>query len=181
MNTLSKHPSHGFSLIEVVIVVVIIGILATIAVPKFADASSGRRLSAASKVIQADLEIVKKRARATSKPHTIKFYPDQEFYVVVEGTDVARENIVLYRDLSIEPYSLEINRTNLGSGQVSIITPFGDVSPGFTVQIRDQGTDVNVVVSGVASTGDAITDSAPDGDTLIIELDAGGLGIKFGL
>ena len=144
---------HGFSMIELVIVIVIIGSISTIAVPKFADAGSGRRLSAAKKTLIADVETAKLRARATSKIHVIKFYPDENRYIIFEGEDLKRESIVLVQDFDEEPYSVEINRTNLGADPYAVITAYGDVSPGFRIGILENGTEITVDIDGVSDVG----------------------------
>ena len=162
MHSSNKPTERGFSLIEVVIVVTIIGIIATIAVPKFADAGSGRRLSAAQKVLRADIATAKLRARATSKVHAIKFYPDDEYYVIIEGTTVKPSAIIIKRDLSADPYRVGIKRTSLGVVPYSIITPFGDLSPAFSVTVDDQGIEIPVSFDGIASTGLTVVDTVVD-------------------
>ena len=140
-------------MIELVIVVAITGIIAAIAVPRFGDASSGRRLQAARSTILNDIETAKLRARATSKQHVIKFYPDQEMYVIVEGNEVKRDAIVLSRKLSDDPYNLGIHRTDLGGDMVAVITPFGDLSPPVELQIIDNKTTIIISLEGIADTG----------------------------
>jgi prepilin-type N-terminal cleavage/methylation domain-containing protein len=154
--------NRGFSLFELVIVITIIGVILTIAVPKFANADSGRRLSASKKTLLADIEMVKLRARATSKPHVIKFYPDEEIYIILEGTDIRKEAIVLSRDFKEDPYSLGISRTNIGVNEYATITAYGDVSPQFRVWFEDDGIEVKVVVNGIADVGLVLTDTILD-------------------
>jgi len=152
--TIKRHTkNHAFSMIELVVVISITAIIATIAVPKFADASSGRRLSTASKTLNSDIQWTKIRSRATSKTHVIKFYPSENRYIIVQGTEVKREAIVLTRDFDDDPFNLSIKRTNLTGDLVVVVSPFGDLSPAFTVGLFDQGTEITVEFEGVASLG----------------------------
>jgi len=145
--------AHAFSMIELVVVVSITAIVATIAVPKFAESGSGRRLSTASKTLTSDIQWTKIRTRATSKTHTIKFYPSENRYIIVEGTDVKREAIVLTRDFDDDPFNLSIKRTSLTGDLVVVVSPFAQLSPAFTVGLLDQGTEITVAFDGIASLG----------------------------
>lgn len=149
----------GFTIVELVIVMVIIGAVSAIAIPRFADAGSGRRLAAASRTLIADIEHIKLVARSSSKTHIIKFYPADEMYVIVKGTEVNRNSIVLVRVLSDSPFAAGINRTSLGANQFAVINPLGELSPGFTVGLLVNGVEKSVVVDGGASSPVSVTDT----------------------
>ena len=151
-------------MMELVIVITIIGVMSTIAIPKFADAGSGRRLSSARKVLVSDIESTKIRARATAKIHIIKFYKDENRYIIFEGKELSRSAIVLVRDFDEDPYSVGIRDTSLGADSYAVITVYGDVSPGFTVGIIDNKTEIQAVIAGIADVGLSATDSISDDD-----------------
>jgi len=153
MDVTAQSSPRAFSMIELVIVVAITGIVAAIAVPKFADAGSGRRISAAKRTLIADVEMAQLRARATSKAHVIKFYPDENSYIIVEGTDIKRESVILTRDFDPDPYSIGINRTSLGTNQYAVISAFGDISPTFVVGLIHDNIETAVIFTGVADLG----------------------------
>lgn len=169
MNTRHHIKSHGFSMIEMVIVVTIIGIMATIAIPKFADAGSGRRLSSAKRTLIGDIESAQLRARATSKVHVVKFYPSENRYIIFEGEDVRREAAILVRDFDEEPYTLGLNRTNLGGDEYAVISVYGDITPGFSVGLLDDGIEIAVVIGGVADFGVTPTLTITDGEATGID------------
>lgn len=139
----------GFSLIEVVIVVAIIAIITTIAMPKFASAGAGRRLQAAINVLYDDIENAQLRARATSKTHLIKFYPAQNQYVIVEGDEVRRESVVLIRDFDDAPYELNLVSTDLGGDEILVVTPYGILSPSCNIDISEEGITKRISFEGI--------------------------------
>ncbi len=153
MHKESKANRTGFSLIELVIVVAIMAVIAAIAVPRFADAASGRSLQSAKNIILDDLERVKMRARATKKQHVIQFLPSSEMYIIAEGDTIRSDTIVFARDLSDSPYGVQIHRTNRSGDNTAIITPFGDLSPSVRVQITDGTNSINVDLEGIPDTG----------------------------
>lgn len=177
MNRLARQ--HGFSLIELVIVITIIGIIAAIAAPRYADAETGRRLQGAKNTILADIEFAKRRARATSTTHVIKFYPSDDMYVIAEGTEITRSSIRLTRNLDLDPFKVELSRTNLGANPVAVITAFGDVSPGFTLGVLKNGIEISVVVAGIGNPGLTVVDSLIASD--IVDANATDGLIKAGL
>ncbi len=162
MDRQSRQHRTGFSLLELVIVVTIMGIIAAIAVPRFGEASEGRRLQAARNILLDDIQAAKLRARATSKQHVIQFYPDKEMYAIFEGNEIKGGALVLSRTLSEDPFNIEIHRTNLTGDLVAIITPFGDLSPPFRIQLIENSTTLTVNLDGIADTGKSVvvTDSA---------------------
>jgi prepilin-type N-terminal cleavage/methylation domain-containing protein len=145
--------SHaGFSLVELVIVVSIMAVIAAIAVPRFADASSGRRLQAAKSAILHDIERAKLRARATSTDHILQFYPDRETYIITEGDTVSADAIILARNLSEDPLNIQIQATNLSGDNNATITPYGDLTPSVRIRITDGSNYINVDLPGITIT-----------------------------
>lgn len=170
-------------MIEVVMVIIIMGIIAAIAAPKFADAGTGRRLSAGQKLIEKDIEIVKLRARATGKPHLIVFYPADDMYVAFEGTEVIRNAIVLARDLSDSTLELDLSRTNLGGDEDIFVSELGELEKDFTVGIMDQGIEKLIAFTGVGFSRPSVTetDSVVEIRTGVLDLSVGGDGLRLGL
>ncbi len=151
MHNQSHAQRNGFSLIELVIVVSIMAVVAAIAVPRFTDASSGRRLQAAKNAIIHDIERAKIRARATSTNHVIQFYPDRETYIITEGDTVSEDAIILARNLSDEPLNIQIQATNLSGDNNATITPYGDLTPGVRIRITDGSNFINVDFPGIST------------------------------
>lgn len=88
MKTIKKQ--KGFTLIELIIVVIILGILAVTAAPKFLDASSDAQEAAIDGVrgsLQAAVQIVRSRARLDSKGSDAYDGTDDET-VTLDGTSI---------------------------------------------------------------------------------------------
>ena len=173
---------RGFSLIEMTLVIVIMGVIVAIAAPRFADASTGRRLSGAQRVIEKDVEMVQLRARATGIPHVIAFYPDSELIVAFEGLDINRDAIVFSRDLSNEGLAVDLSRTNIGGDENIVVSQLGYLEKDFTVGILHGGIEKSIAFTGVGftrptvTTTDTVTDIQSKVATLVSELTKG-LGI----
>jgi prepilin-type N-terminal cleavage/methylation domain-containing protein len=103
MTTIAKYkPTRGFSLVELVMVVVIISVLAGIAGPRFASAAARARAQAAADCLASDFSLAREQARATSAPYRISFDTLADRYTLGSGADA---RVV---DLSIEPYTCDL-------------------------------------------------------------------------
>ena len=176
MNT-TRHSTTraAFSMIEVIMVIFVLGIIATIAAPRFADAGSGRRLQAAESLIQKDIEIVKLRARATGQMHLLRFYPADDMYVAFEGAEVKRDAIVLARVLSDSTLEIDLSRTNIGGDEDIFVSELGKLEKDFSIGIKDQGIEKVISFTGVGFTRPSVTET----DSLL-EIETGVLDIKVG-
>jgi len=183
MSTRLSTTRPAFSMIELVLVVVIMGIIVTIAAPRFADAGSGRRLNAATSVIERDINAIQLRAKASGKVHTLKFYPDDEMYVAFEGTDINRNAIVLSRQLDADPLSVGLSRTNIGGDETIVISAFGEFEKSFTVRVIDEGIEKEVQFTATGFTRDVVTESDDvlEIKTGILDLSLGEGGLKLDL
>ncbi len=73
----------GFTLIEMMVVIGIIGVIIALAVPSFGAMQRRARIRAAAQEIAQDLRQIRERALSTSIPHQIGFNPGTREYVVI--------------------------------------------------------------------------------------------------
>jgi type II secretion system protein H len=76
-------PGGGFTLIEVILVVLIIGIAAAVVVPMMSSAGS-LQIRAAANMVAADLEYAKSMAISRGQPYSVVFDKTTEKYQVVD-------------------------------------------------------------------------------------------------
>jgi prepilin-type N-terminal cleavage/methylation domain-containing protein len=77
--------SRGFTLVEIIMVVVLISILAVSVVPKFTD-TSAISLQGGAAMVRADIRYTQELAMSTHAPKTITFTTSDTFYTVVSQT-----------------------------------------------------------------------------------------------
>jgi len=82
----------GFTLIELIVVIVILGIAAAIVVP-MASSASGMQLRAAANMVAADLEYAKSLAIGTGQKHSWEFV-DSKSYKIVDASGATVEHPV---------------------------------------------------------------------------------------
>lgn len=83
----SAGTSHGFTMIEIMVVVVILAITAMLAVPMLSSASSVQLRSAAN-MIAADLEYAKSMAISRQKNYTVVFNELSESYQIEDANGI---------------------------------------------------------------------------------------------
>jgi Tfp pilus assembly protein FimT len=87
MTALRKGFRHGpaaFTLIEIMIIVLVLVIGAMVVIPSIGSAGN-TEVVAASRVLQADLEVARSMALTTQTSHSVVFSPDLQSYKVVAG------------------------------------------------------------------------------------------------
>jgi len=138
----------GFSLLEVVLVLAIIGIAAAVAAPRYGRATGRYRADLAARRIVADLRLAQSCARAASSARTVSFSTATEQYQLlnVPSPDgVPGDYIVV---LSAEPYSADLTSVNFSGGSQVIFSGWGLPSNGGTVVVSAGSEQRTIVVDG---------------------------------
>jgi len=122
----SRGPTcRGFSLAELVVVLIIIGIWASIAVPRVANSITYHRAEAAGTRIVRDIALTQARAKATSTSQKIAFDVAADCYTVsgIQHLDHSTEEYVV--DMAGPPYEARVLFVNFGEDQELIYDGYG--------------------------------------------------------
>jgi prepilin-type N-terminal cleavage/methylation domain-containing protein len=153
----------AFTLAELVIVVMIIGVLAAVAVPTFFESLLFHQVESAARRVKADLELARQTARLTSTSQSLTF--NGSGYALSSGIrslDNPLDDYVV--DLSAEPFYLErVTADFSGAGAVSF-DGYGAPTSGGTVELELKSLKCTVTLDEV--TGEVtITSGHSDGRT----------------
>ena len=84
MKTFNK---TGFTLLELMIVVAVIGIVSAIAAPNYIDYMAERRLKGAARMVMSDLMLARQKAVSQNHEFKIFFNGDQITYTILDDTN----------------------------------------------------------------------------------------------
>ncbi len=145
--------SRGFTLVEVVIVVLILGILAAVAAPRFAGALHRARAEEAAKRIQVDLGYAREKAISSSSPLTVSFTPLTDDYTIPVLADLNRPGRQYAVALNSSPYNAALVSATLGGDGDVQFDRYGIPDSGGTITVESGGYQQTVTVN--ADTGKA--------------------------
>lgn len=109
----------GFSMIEVIVSVAIIGILAAVAAPRLGRGLNAYQIEAAAERVAADLRLITEYSRNRGNSQTITVYPDRNSYSF-SGLSVNGQNEPYVVELSAAPYEAGIQSVTPESGRVTV-------------------------------------------------------------
>ncbi|MBW2570636.1 MAG: prepilin-type N-terminal cleavage/methylation domain-containing protein [Deltaproteobacteria bacterium] len=128
---------HGFTLIEIIMVIVIIGILAFVAIQKY-SAKSDISLATAADMIRSDIRSVQALAMAQHASKTLTFSSSTQYsFQKVGGADETRNLTNIFKgEISFSPVPANITFNSLGeptAGYSTIIIKTGSTTKTLTV------------------------------------------------
>lgn len=132
------HPARrGFTLIEMIAVLVIVGILSAMAVPRFGDAMVRRQAEAAALRIATDIRLARRQALQTATSVTLAFNPVRPSYVIVGMPSLNDPKSDYSVDLTREPYRVQIAKLDSGVKDALVYDGYGLPTSGdFTLVLQ---------------------------------------------
>jgi prepilin-type N-terminal cleavage/methylation domain-containing protein len=131
-----RGPPAGFTLMEMVIVTLILGIFTTVAAGRFAKSLSYHRADSAAQRVRADLELARHRARMSSRGQSVKFMPLDNAYLLPGIPDLDHSASDYRVDLSLPPHSASIVSADFGGLADVTFDGYGVPTSGGTVVVQ---------------------------------------------
>ncbi len=138
----------AFTLIELMLVVVIVALLASVAINRTASAITNSRVRMAAERVSADLALARERAISAGVTHKVLF----EKASYESGTLAAFESgqVGPPVDLSAEPYLLDQVEVDFDGGTAVTFDPYGTTSAGGVVKLTAGGVQRCVLLDSAS-------------------------------
>ncbi len=126
---------RAFSLIELTMVLAIMGIVAAMAVPRYAAFLAKSHLSAAITRIRTDLELLRRTAKHTGASQTVTFNPASDSYAVTGWNSMDHKSVAHVVILSQDPYMAQIVSVSFADEKLTF-NGYGEPEAGGSVLIQ---------------------------------------------
>jgi len=126
----------AFSVVELVIVVLIIGILSAVIAPRYIDLLSKHSIESAAKRLKLDLELAVSTAKTTSSEHRVVFLLDDNSYEFKEIRDLDLASKEYSVDLNAEPYRSTIQFADFGDTTELNVNGYGIPNEPGVIQLQ---------------------------------------------
>ena len=121
-DTQSRRIRRAFTIIEVLMVLFVLGVISTLAVPRYGNFVAQHRAESAARRIAADIALTRRHARLTSTSQTIQFDVSTNRYVVSGMSSLDNPAGFYTVLLTEEPYGASIVSISLDSNDNGTIT-----------------------------------------------------------
>ena len=148
----SRTARNAFTVIELVVVLMILGIVAAATAPSFYRSLHHHQMESAARRIKADLELVQHTARLTSRSQSITF-TDRTYTLSADVVDLDHPDAAYFVDLAASPFELDDVTLDFGGPTTITFNGFGTPSAGGTI-VLTKGDEQRTVVLN-QSTGQA--------------------------
>lgn len=144
--------ARGFSLMELVLVILIVAIISAVVVPRFGGSITRHRADTVAQRIAVDLELARRRASTTSAAQRVIFDVEDDSYELdgLGDMDHSTEDYIV--SVAEDPYKAVLVFVNFGGDEEIIFDGFGTPDSGGSVIVQ-VGNEIRTVTVD-ANTGE---------------------------
>lgn len=141
--------TRAYTLVELVIVLMIVGILAAVAAPKYSKAMTSFRLQAVADRIAGDIRYAKRMAQQKSSTQLVVFDPSTDSYSLTSVTDMNRRGRTHQFSLTDLEYECDLVSADFGGSSTLTFSIFGRPTNSGTVVVSCAGTSATLTVDSL--------------------------------
>jgi len=142
---------RAFTLVELVTVVLVMGIIAAVAAPRYATALASYRVQAAAKRVAADLRLARDYAQKVSLPQTVDFDVAADSYAMPTVPDVDRPGNAYAVSLTALNYPVDVTAANFEGFDALQFDIYGRPNRSGSVIVRSSSAQRTVQVDKVGN------------------------------
>ncbi|HOA72616.1 MAG TPA: GspH/FimT family protein [Phycisphaerae bacterium] len=111
----------GFSLLELILVLVVIAVMASIGLARLSRSPAHHQLTAAARRVAADLDLARQQAVALGTTRQVRFDKSASTYALEGVADINRPDKPYVVDLTLPPYGVAIKNVDLDGAGGSVL------------------------------------------------------------